>query len=138
VAAAARQELPQQRLWQPLLQGPPRSSCPCSGSPASGHACGPPTRQILQPWTHQGHLQKTWRELGRAGEGRELLGKEGDGVVEWETPLESSKALKERGHEKPSWFNEPRWTVQRMMFRRNVPLTHEARHFGKRKSIWWP
>jgi hypothetical protein len=47
---------------------------------------------------------------------KELLGREDAGVVEWGKPLESSKALKGRRHEKSSRFNEPRWTVQRVMF----------------------
>jgi hypothetical protein len=49
----------------------------------------------------------TWRKRGRAGEGKELLGKEDDGVTEWEKTLESSEALKGRRHEKSSRFNEP-------------------------------
>jgi hypothetical protein len=48
----------------------------------------------------------TWRKRGRAGEGKEPLGREDDGVAEWEKTLESSKALKGRRHEKSSWFNE--------------------------------
>jgi hypothetical protein len=40
-----------------------------------------------------------------------VLGKEDDGVAEWETLLERSEALKDREHKKLSWFNEPRWTV---------------------------
>jgi hypothetical protein len=37
-------------------------------------------------------------EAGRAGGERGLLGKEDDGAAEWETPLESSEALKGRRH----------------------------------------
>jgi hypothetical protein len=37
----------------------------------------------------------------------EQLGGEDDGAVEWEKPVESSKALKGRRREKLSRFNEP-------------------------------
>jgi hypothetical protein len=37
----------------------------------------------------------------------EQLGGEDNGAVEWEKPLESFEALKERRREKLSQFNEP-------------------------------
>jgi hypothetical protein len=66
----------------------------------------------------------TWWKQRRAGEGKKLLGREDDGVVEWEKPLESFEALKGRRHEKSSRFNEPMWTVQRVMFRWDMSLTY--------------
>jgi hypothetical protein len=54
----------------------------------------------------------TWWRRERAGEGKELLGREDEGAVEWEKPLESSEALKGRRCEKSSRFNARRWTVQ--------------------------
>jgi hypothetical protein len=48
----------------------------------------------------------TWRKRERAGEGKEPLGREDDGAAEWEKTLESSEALKGRGHEKLRRFNE--------------------------------
>jgi hypothetical protein len=47
----------------------------------------------------------TWRRQERAEERKELLGREDEGVMEWEKPLESNKALKGRRREKSSRFN---------------------------------
>jgi hypothetical protein len=55
--------------------------------------------------------------VGASGRRKGRLGREDDGAAEWASLLERFGALKEREHKKPSYFNEPRWTVQRMMFR---------------------
>jgi hypothetical protein len=74
----------------------------------------------------------TWRMQGQAGEENQLLGREDDGVVEWEKPLESFEALEGRRHEKSSQFNEPRWIVQHVTFRQDMSLTHATRRFTRR------
>jgi hypothetical protein len=94
-----------------------------------GRACGLPihwTLQLRATLQLQEHLRKIWWEQGQARGERRLLGGEDDGVVEWATLPKRSEALKEREHRKLSRFNEPRWTLQRMTFRRDVSLMHVA------------
>jgi hypothetical protein len=108
------------------LTASPPGPCPCFGSPTGSRAFVRLNPWVLRLRILQEHQQKTWWKQGQAGEERGLLGKVDDSAVEWETPLESSEDLKGRRHKKLSRFNEPRWTIQCMTFRWDVPLTHAA------------
>jgi hypothetical protein len=73
--------------------------------PAGGHACARLTHRALRPQILRELQLTTWRRRERAEERKELHGREDEGAMEWEKPLKSSKALKERRREKSSRFN---------------------------------
>jgi hypothetical protein len=84
----------------------------------------------------------TWRRREQAREGKEPLGGEDGGATDLEKPLESSKALKGKKHEKSSRFNARRWTIQTRGVsmghatdaRRATPHDISRDHYGDHKS----